>query len=871
MEGGRIMISSISFNQKALSLFVVMAVLVFSIVQPVYATPIFGIEKNLSSNLGSSTVPKISTSGNYVYAVWQDITSGNNEIFFANSTDNGATFDPDGPFNLSNTPGSSTAPRIASSGNNVYVVWQEGPAATSEILFRASTNNGASFGSPIPLSITPLTPASVLQITAADSNVYVVWKDDTQIHFAASTNNGASFGSTVNLSPVPANPFLPQVAAVGNNVYVAWHNGTGTAVDILFRSSTNSGASFGTTINLSGTAGVTSNTAQIAAVGNNIYVAWQEGATSDINFKASIDSGANFGSTINLSSNAGASTLAQISAVGNNVYVVWQDLTPGNLEILFKASINNGALFGVENNLSGTGVVSNNAQIAAVGNNVYVAWQEGAAPADISLKSSSNNGASFGGVTPLSSNAGASTIPQISAIGPNVYVLWQDFTPGNSDILFKAGTDTPVEIVFDQSNYRLTDPATVTVTDPSANMNSGLPETITVTMTSTLDSPTGISLTLTETGDATGIFDGSLTFTTTPPSAGTALLAAPGNIITASYGGLTATSNIFTRTVVFYFDTYDLKNIAHITVTDQNSNLDDDEPEIISVHVISTAQPSGIDLILTETGDDSGIFGGPASNLIFMPGDYLIPISSTVTINQHDEDDNDDDFEPDTTTMQITSSSDTPGITLTLTETGDNTNEFSGILSLTTDSSVPGSSIKVAEGDFLTITHKSFFATKGLITPNPNPANGAIQVLLVPDDTVTASYLGASKSAKVTTTDAPGGGGGGISRAGFVVNFIAGAPGGGSGGNSPPSFGTSSFAIIEGGEEGFGGIINDNDAKTVEETKTFKVGQKASLRFDFIEGGGIGNIEHIGLYTNVRDGQKRQDSDAYIYYDPLKS
>src|SRR3990172_12528530 len=102
MEGGRIMISSISFNQKALSLFVVMAVLVFSIVQPVYATPIFGIEKNLSSNSGSSTVPKISTSGNNVYAVWQDIISGNNEVLFKASSDNGVNFPIEK--NLSETP-----------------------------------------------------------------------------------------------------------------------------------------------------------------------------------------------------------------------------------------------------------------------------------------------------------------------------------------------------------------------------------------------------------------------------------------------------------------------------------------------------------------------------------------------------------------------------------------------------------------------------------------------------------------------------------------------------------------------------------------------------------------------------------------------
>ena len=76
-----------------------------------------------------------------------------------------------------------------------------------------------------------------------------------------------------------------------------------------------------------------------------------------------------------------------------------------------------------------------------------------------------------------------------------------------------------------------------------------------------------------------------------------------------------------------------------------------------------------------------------------------------------------------------------------------------------------------------------------------------------------------------------GGGGGGVGKAGFVVNFIGGVKpllgiGGGGGGNSAPSFGQSSFAIISGGEEGFGGILNDNDAKTLEQTKTFKVGER---------------------------------------------
>ena len=43
---------------------------------------------------------------------------------------------------------------------------------------------------------------------------------------------------------------------------------------------------------------------------------------------------------------------SQIAVSGNNVYVIWEDDTPGDFDIFFAASNNNGTSFGTPINLS---------------------------------------------------------------------------------------------------------------------------------------------------------------------------------------------------------------------------------------------------------------------------------------------------------------------------------------------------------------------------------------------------------------------------------------------------------------------------------------------------------------------------------------
>ena len=386
------------------------------------ASQSFGTPINLSNNTGSSFNPQIATSGNNVYVTWADGTPGNFDIFFAVSNNNGVSFDT--PINLSNNTSPSSTPQIAASGNNVYVTWADGitigPSSNAEIFFRASTNNGTSFAPFINLSNNSGN-SQLPQIAAIGSNVYVTWEDRTpgnqEIFFRASTNNGTSFGLFQNLSNNTALSRLPQIATSGNNVYVTWADGTPGNFDIFFAVSNNNGVSFGTPINLSNNTGSSFNQ-QIAASGNNVYVTWDDntpGAT-DIFFAVSNNNGTSFGPPINLSNNAGNSAFPQIAASGSNVYVTWQDNTPGNRDILFAVSNNNGTSFAIPINLSNNIGDSLEPQIAASGNNVYVTWEDNT-PGNIDIFFNYNDRlfGTFGPSINISNNLGDSPNPQIAA------------------------------------------------------------------------------------------------------------------------------------------------------------------------------------------------------------------------------------------------------------------------------------------------------------------------------------------------------------------------------------------------------------------------------------------------------------------------
>ena len=92
----------------------------------------------------------------------------------------------------------------AITGDNIYVAWWTNKTGNDEVMFRASTDAGKTFGDKINLSNSPNANSTRVEIDSDANSVVVTWWETNQTSdfpvMRISTDNGKTFGEIIKLS-----------------------------------------------------------------------------------------------------------------------------------------------------------------------------------------------------------------------------------------------------------------------------------------------------------------------------------------------------------------------------------------------------------------------------------------------------------------------------------------------------------------------------------------------------------------------------------------------------------------------------------------------------------------------------------------------
>ncbi|UCH93135.1 MAG: exo-alpha-sialidase [Candidatus Aminicenantes bacterium] len=273
---------------------------------------------NISNNLRDSAFPAIAvdTAGN-INVVWSDDTPGIYDTYFIRSTDNGNSWCQ--PVNISNNSGNSWSSTIAvDNAGNINAAWFDDTSGDWQIYFSRSTDNGVNWSQPVTIAnINDFDGESSIPI-AVDSagNIYAAWYDDEEgptgeeIFFSRSTDNGNTWSQPVNISnnsEYSENPAIAVDNADGINI--VWSGATPDYnYDIYFSRSTDHGVNWNPPVNISNNPEYSTEPDFAIDSAGNINVVWTNVSSSPpyeemIYFSRSIDNGITWNQVENISNN----------------------------------------------------------------------------------------------------------------------------------------------------------------------------------------------------------------------------------------------------------------------------------------------------------------------------------------------------------------------------------------------------------------------------------------------------------------------------------------------------------------------------------------------------------------------------------------
>jgi len=282
----------------------------------------------------TSSNPQVGVEDNNVFIVWSDGRGASlDELYYANSSDNGDTWSENKPL-TSNDGFNSRWPHLAMAEGVIHIIWGDDRNGDYNIYYKNSTDGGVTWSDDRRLTFWVLGMDGPSAIDVDRSHIHVLFTryvGNWEGFYMKSDDGGLTWSSPIPIADMDGrNSMARDLSASGSMVSICWSEWKLGAIEIFYRNSTDNGTTWNPEVKISNS-GVETDQCSIAISKEIIHVVWYDlkPGNREIYYRNSTNSGIDWNDEIRLTFNAGVSVQPDIEVNDSFIHVVWLDITYG--------------------------------------------------------------------------------------------------------------------------------------------------------------------------------------------------------------------------------------------------------------------------------------------------------------------------------------------------------------------------------------------------------------------------------------------------------------------------------------------------------------------------------------------------------------